>query len=64
VRQPVDDDAYIVVDLEFETADAARQFKTFLETVVWQSSGLSPALSGTPSARVLQDVDTGAASKT
>jgi hypothetical protein len=56
LRQPVEDANYIFVDLEFETVQAAEAFKTFLETVVWQSAELSPALRGSPSARVLDDV--------
>jgi hypothetical protein len=57
VRQPVNDAEYIVVDLEFETVQAAEAFKTLLETVVWQSADLSPGLGGVPTARVLEDVD-------
>ena len=57
VRQPVDDAKYIVIDLEFETVPAAEAFKTFLETVVWQSKDLSPGLGGVPIARVLEDLD-------
>jgi len=55
INQPVDDDAYIVVQLDFATVDAAEQFKNFLETVVWQSQDLSPGLAGTPQARVLRE---------
>jgi hypothetical protein len=57
IHQPVDDDRYIVVQLEFASIDAANDFKRFLETVVWQSSELSPGLAGTPSARVLREAD-------
>src|SRR3954468_10990502 len=56
IQQPVDDDNYIVVDLEFASVEAARSFKEFLETVVWQSSDLSPGLAGTPTAKVLDVV--------
>ncbi|HEY8217604.1 MAG TPA: hypothetical protein VIH82_10745 [Acidimicrobiia bacterium] len=56
VHQPVDDQQYIVVDLEFETVDDAARFKEFLETVVWQSRDLSPGLAGTPRALVLEAV--------
>lgn len=59
VRQPVDDDRYIVVDLDFDTVEAAEAFKGFLETVVWQSTELSPGLAGTLGARVLEDVELG-----
>jgi hypothetical protein len=56
VQQPVGDDRYIVVDLDFADIAAAAAFKEFLETVVWQSKDLSPGLDGVPSARVLEDV--------
>jgi hypothetical protein len=55
VHQPVDDDHYIVVQLDFDSIDAAQRFKGFLETVVWQSRDLSPGLAGTPRARVLRE---------
>lgn len=56
VRQPVDDDRYIVVDLDFGSVEEAEAFKGFLEDVVWQNQELSPGLAGTPGARVLHDV--------
>ena len=56
VQQPVDDDRYIVVDLDFDTLDGAAKFKEFLKTVVWQSRDLSPGLAGTPTARILRQV--------
>jgi hypothetical protein len=59
VCQPVDDDKYILVDLEFGTVEEAAKFKEFLETVIWQSSDMSPGLAGAPRARILTTVDTG-----
>jgi hypothetical protein len=53
ILQPDDDPAYIVVDLDFANADAARSFRTFLEQRVWGDPASSPALRGTPTARVL-----------
>jgi hypothetical protein len=55
ICQPVDDDEYIVVQLDFRTVEAAQEFKNFLEAVVWQSKELSPGLAGTPQARVLRE---------
>lgn len=57
VHQPVGDENYIFVQLDFPTVDAAERFKAFLESVVWQSQDLSPGLAGTPHARVLREVD-------
>ena len=56
IHQPVDDDRYIVVQLDFDTIQAADQFKSFLESVVWKSPDLSPGLAGTPRARLLREV--------
>jgi hypothetical protein len=59
IHQPVDDDKYIYVELDFDDTQQAEAFKTFLETNVWSSADASPALEGTPRARVLTEVSTG-----
>ena len=56
IHQPVDDDRYIYVRLEFDSVDQADAFKRFLETSVWTSREASPGLGGPPRARVLTDV--------
>jgi hypothetical protein len=38
VRQPVDDDKYIYVTLDFDGVEEAATFKGFLETTVWASA--------------------------
>lgn len=53
VRQPVDDARFVVVDLEFDSVDAATAFRAFLTDVVWANPSASPALAGTPRADVL-----------
>ena len=58
VHQPVDDDRYIYVELDFETAERAESFKTFLETKIWSSREASPGLDGKPRARILEPVET------
>jgi hypothetical protein len=57
IHQPLDDEKYIYVRLEFDNAEQARAFKEFLETKVWTSRDASPGLGGTPTARLLTDVD-------
>ena len=54
VQQPVDDEHYVVVDLDFPSREQAQRFLRFLETTVWCSRDTSPALAGTPRARVLE----------
>ena len=56
VLQPVDDDKYIYVNLDFDSVEAAAAFKRFLETTVWASAEASPALAGTAQTRILEDV--------
>jgi hypothetical protein len=56
IHQPVDDDKYIYVRLDFDNVEEAEAFKRFLETTVWASADASPALAGSPTARVLTEV--------
>ena len=56
VRTPADDPNFIVVDLEFDDADRAATFLEFLRTNVWSTPAASPALAGTPDARILEPV--------
>lgn len=56
ILQPVDDDNYIYVALDFDDVEAAEKFKRFLETTVWANPEASPALKGAPTARVLKAV--------
>ena len=56
VHQPVDDPHYIVVQLDFDSTEAAAGFKSFLENNVWTSRDASPGLAGSPQARVLNAV--------
>jgi hypothetical protein len=58
VSQPVDDDKYIYVALDFDTVEQAERFKSFLETTVWANAEASPALDGKVTARVLAEVGT------
>ena len=56
VQRPVDDDHYVLVDLDFPTRDAAERFLGFLESTVWASRDSSPALAGAPRTRILETV--------
>jgi hypothetical protein len=56
VFQRADDPHYIVVNLRFETVDAATNFRTFLVNNVWASPDTSPALVGAPTASVLTEI--------
>lgn len=54
VLRPVDDPCYVVVDLEFDTDEAAVAFREFLQQVVWAVPENAPALAGDPKAVVLR----------
>jgi hypothetical protein len=57
VQQPVDDDQYVLIDLDFDTTQEADAMLQFLRANVWASSETSPALAGAVTARVLESVD-------
>ena len=54
IRRPVEDPHYLMLDLEFDTADAAGKFAQFLEQQVWSSPDSAPALAGVPRTRLLE----------
>lgn len=53
IMHPVDDPKYVVIELDFDTADEAERFLGFLRTRVWPAPENAPALAGAPHARVL-----------
>jgi hypothetical protein len=54
VRRPIEDPAYVVVDLDFDDIAAAEKFRDFLEHTVWSSGMSSPALVGRPQTKILE----------
>jgi hypothetical protein len=56
IHQPVDDDRYIFVQLDFDDVGAATAFLGFLRSQVWASPEASPGLGGVPTGRVLNGV--------
>jgi hypothetical protein len=56
VQRPIDDPHYVVIDLDFPTAEQAQRFRDFLVTHVWASPDSSPALAGAPTTRILETV--------
>lgn len=55
ILQPVHDPHYVLVDLEFATLEEAQRFQQFLETQVWSNPASSPALVGSPRARIAEE---------
>jgi hypothetical protein len=56
VQRPVDDAHYVIIDLDFDTVDAAQSFLRVLHEKVWSSPDSSPALAGAPQTRILEHV--------
>jgi len=54
IQRPVDNEKYVVIDLEFESPELAQAFLGFLRNTVWASSTNSPGLAGAPEALVLE----------
>lgn len=57
VQRPVDDPAYVVVDLDFDEVADAERFLGFLRERVWSSSKSAPALAGSPRTRILRTAE-------
>jgi hypothetical protein len=55
VARPVDDDAAVVIDLDFATEERAAAFRGFLEARVWSTPANSPGLAGRPLTRILRE---------
>ncbi|MCB0976171.1 MAG: hypothetical protein KDB02_01820 [Acidimicrobiales bacterium] len=53
ITRPVDDDHYVLIELDFDTVEAAENFRHFLETAIWSTPDNSPALVGTPHTRIV-----------
>ena len=56
VMRPVDDPAYVMIDLDFDTIDEAEAFIGVMRKV-WQSPQAAPALLGSPQARIVEVVE-------
>lgn len=59
IDRPVDDPAYVIVDLEFAGVEQAEAFRGFLQARVWSSTETAPALAGAPRTRILEPAGRG-----
>jgi len=59
IRLPVDDPAYLMLDLELDTAGAADTLHRVPVHHVWSSPASSPGLAGMPKTRILDLVPGG-----
>ncbi|CAN5543579.1 hypothetical protein BH23CHL2_BH23CHL2_18040 [soil metagenome] len=56
VMRPVDDPAYVMIDLDFDTIEEAEAFVGVMHKV-WQSPQAAPGLLGRPQARIVEVVE-------
>jgi hypothetical protein len=56
IHQPVDNEHYICIDLDFDDVQPAREFERLLRDQVWKSAANAPALAGKPRTAVLKTV--------
>lgn len=56
VSRPVDDPAYVMIDLDFDSASEAERFLATMREV-WRSPQAAPALLGSPQARIVEEVE-------
>jgi hypothetical protein len=59
ISQPVDDNSYVTIDLDFGAPEQAQRFLVVLRERVWSNPENSPALAGDPVTRILEIVDAG-----
>jgi hypothetical protein len=57
IFRPVDDPAYVMLDLDFDQVSAAEAFLAVLQRDVWGSSQASPALVGSPQAHIIETAE-------
>jgi hypothetical protein len=57
ISRPVDDENFVLIDLEFETSERAASFLGILRERVWANPQSSPGLAGDPVTRILETID-------
>jgi hypothetical protein len=57
IFRPIDSEHEVMLDLDFDTADAAQGFLDILRTDVWPSPEKAPAKVGAPRTRIIDLVD-------
>ena len=56
IHRPTDDPNSVMIDLEFESTEAAEGFLVAMREV-WRSPAAAPALAGSPQARIIETVE-------
>jgi hypothetical protein len=56
ILRPFDDPKFVVIDLDFDSAEEAQSFRGFLTSQIWANPANSPGLAGTPETMILEAV--------
>ncbi|WP_411732061.1 hypothetical protein [Paeniglutamicibacter sp.] len=56
IYRPVDDEHYVVLDLDFASREEAAEFLDRLRSNVWSTPAASPALASGPKTRIVEQV--------
>ena len=56
VGRPLGERNYVVVELDFDSAERAQAFRAVLDEI-WSSAEAAPALVGTPQVRIVETVE-------
>jgi hypothetical protein len=56
ISRPLDQQDYVMLELDFETQEAAASFLARLENDVWKTGVTAPSLLGEPATRIVETV--------
>jgi hypothetical protein len=54
IRRPVDNEHYLLIELDFPSLEQAEDFRQFLYNIVWANPDASPGLDGAPQTTILE----------
>ncbi|MEO5319180.1 hypothetical protein PV761_11420 [Arthrobacter sp. CC3] len=57
ISRPLDQEDYVMLELDFDTQEAAVDFLARLQTDTWKTGVTAPALVGEPSTRIIETVE-------
>jgi hypothetical protein len=56
ISRPLDQDDYVMLEMDFDTQEAAVDFLARLENDTWKTGATAPALVGEPTTRIIETV--------
>jgi hypothetical protein len=59
ISRPLNENKHVLLDLDFDTQEAAAEFLSRLQTDLWKGNLLSQALTGAPTTQIIETVAIG-----